>query len=229
MVDPNPDTLPTSSDLAGPCPRCGRVSNFQLDATNDLFQVGTQRGIGVLEKVSVLRCYGCRRAIVVVETRAKTIATFTPVMWWPTPGAGPLDESIPASVAKAYGEGARCLSIQVPNAAAAMLRSALAQVVQDQGSEVAKGKRSLNEALKQMVKDGSLHSTFEDWAGHIKDMGNAGAHPEVFGDVTQEEVEDLQSLVEQLLQFLYVQPARIARARAGRTGIPAARATSPST
>jgi hypothetical protein len=27
----NPDTLPTPGDLSGPCPRCGRTSNFTLN------------------------------------------------------------------------------------------------------------------------------------------------------------------------------------------------------
>ncbi|WP_418606323.1 DUF4145 domain-containing protein [Georgenia sp. SUBG003] len=89
------------------------------------------------------------------------------------------DESVPAPVVKAYDEGVRCLSIQVPNAAAAMLRSALAQVVQDKGSEAARDKKTLNDAIKQMVSEQTLPPVFKDWAEHIKNMGNAGAHPEI--------------------------------------------------
>jgi hypothetical protein len=47
-------------------------------------------------------------------------------------------------------------------------------------------------------------------------MGNADAHPDIFGQVSADEARDLQSLVGQLIQVLYVVPAGIAKARAGR-------------
>ena len=148
-------------------------------------------------------------------------------MWWPTPGAGDRDEAVPDPVWRAYEEGVRCIGIQVPNAAAAMLRSALAQVVQDKGSEAAKAKGSLRDAVKQMVGDGALLPTFGDWADHVREMGNAGAHPEVFGEVSQQQAEDLQGLVRSMLDFLYVVPASITRRRDARIG--AANDGSPTT
>ncbi|WP_418607070.1 DUF4145 domain-containing protein [Georgenia sp. SUBG003] len=165
----------------------------------------------------------------VIESRARPLESLHPVLWWPTPGAANFDdESVPAPVVKAYDEGVRCLSIQVPNAAAAMLRSALAQVVQDKGSEAARDKKTLNDAIKQMVSEQTLPPVFKDWAEHIKNMGNAGAHPEIFGAVTMEEAEDLRALVLQLLRFLYVQPAALEKARKGRSGFPAKKAATAS-
>lgn len=35
-AQPNPDTLPDTHDLTGPCPRCGRHSNFELIAWTPL-------------------------------------------------------------------------------------------------------------------------------------------------------------------------------------------------
>lgn len=169
-----------------------------------------------LEQAVQLVCRGCHEGTVVIEMRARPENPWSPVFWWPTPGAGTLDDSIPDNVRKAFDEGVRCLSIQVPNAAAAMLRSALAQIVQDKGSDAARTKRSLKEAVKQMVSDGTLWPTFGDWADHIREIGNAGAHPEIFGEVSQGEADDLQRLVRQLLEILYVQPASIERARAAR-------------
>ena len=67
-----------------------------------------------------------------------------------------------------------------------------------------------------MVTDGALPAALADWATHIREMGNAGAHPDIFGRVSTEEARDLQRLVEQLTQLLYIVPAGIAKARAGR-------------
>lgn len=216
MVNSDPESLPTSADPGGLCPRCNRVSTFSSRDGGFLKIAGTIANRFQVERVLVMTCRGCEEATVLVERRANERAPWQPVSWWPTPGAGTYEPSIPEPVWKAYEEGLRCLGVQVPNAAAAMLRSCLAQVVQDKGSDEAKDERSLNDALRQMVKDGSLHPLFEDWVGQIRDLGNAGAHPEIFGDVTQDEAEELRRLVGQLLEVVYVQPARIQRAREAR-------------
>lgn len=215
MVPRNdPVTLPTSEDPGGLCPRCDRITTVAVRDLGWTRRRYTTGGVTVLERVLALGCRGCDQATILVEERSSD--RWVPLHWWPSPGGGHRDEAIPEMVWKAYEEGVRCLGIKVPNAAAAMLRSALAQVVQDKGSDEAKGKRSLKDAVKQMVDDGSLYPTFKEWADHIRELGNAGAHPEVFGDVTMEEATDLQELVGQLLNFLYVQPAAIERARAAR-------------
>lgn len=97
-----------------------------------------------------------------------------------------------------------------------MFRSALAQTIQDKGSPAAKGKGSLSEAVKQMVTDGDLWTTFGDWADHIRAWGNAGAHPEVFSPVTQEDAKELRDLVDRLLDILYIQPDKLNKARPTR-------------
>lgn len=216
MIESNPDTLPTSADPGGLCSRCNRISNFSHDGRINLVHEGYGSDARAYQRAAGLRCQGCRESVVVIETRESLDKPFTPVLWWPTPGGGRRDPSIPDTVWRAYEEAIRCLSIQVPNAAAAMLRSVLAQIVQDKGTDEAKAKTSLNGALKQMVKDRSLHEIFEEWVGHIKDMGNAGAHPEIFGEVSEEEAEELRRLVEQLLNVLYVVPATITRSRNNR-------------
>lgn len=216
MPTRDPDTLPTSDDPSGRCPRCNRVSNFTFNGEWQLVVKGGSTGPVVFEKASLLTCQGCNDGMIVAEKKPTWGATWVPTLWYPAPGAGEREDSIPDAVWTAYEEGVRCLGIQVPNAAAAMLRSALAQVVQDKGSQAAKDKKSLKDAVKQMVTDGSLLPTFAEWADHVREMGNAGAHPEIFGNVTQNEAEDLQGLVKSMLDYLYVLPASITRTRAAR-------------
>ena len=94
-----------------------------------------------------------------------------------------------------------------------MFRTALAQIVQDKGSEEAKKQENLYRRIEQMVADKTLWDSFGEWASHIRKTGNAGAHQEQWEPVSMEQASDLQRFVRQLIEFLYVQPAQLAAAR----------------
>lgn len=162
----------------------------------------------------MLRCMGCQGTSVVIEAEIGDQYGMKPVQYYPTDhladvhtGAG-----VPAEIINAYSEGARCLSVQSPNAAAAMFRTSLAQIVQDKGSVDAKKQKTLNLAIKQMVTDRTLWEDFGDWADHIRDTGNAGAHGEAFDPVSMDQATDLKKFARELINFLYEQPARRAAA-----------------
>jgi hypothetical protein len=179
------------------------------------------------QQVSVLQCFGCGENVVVVEDEyIGGVASrsggnggaveWRGIHWWPSPGMSPLDADIPTSVADAVAEGTRCLSVNGPRAAAVMFRGALAEMVTDKGSANAQSRRSLAGQLRQMASDGDLDNNLADWADHIRVIGNAGAHPNTLDPVSMEEVEDLSRLLASLLDYLYVMPARVQRARAAR-------------
>lgn len=227
----DPDTLPTASDLAGPCPRCGRVANFKLVHSEQLRFLGDRwtgrSGSGAsapatrpvegrtVEQVSVISCMGCGEKSVVIEAEINDQYGMQGVSWWPTDHLAGLQQAagLPQEIVEAYSEGVRCLGVQSPNAAAAMFRTTIAQIVQDKGSEAAKKAGTLDKAIKQMVADRALFEDFGDWAHHIRTTGNAGAHGEAFDPVTQEQAAELKVFIRELINFLYVQPARRAAAR----------------
>lgn len=178
-----------------------------------------------VEQVVVLQCQGCDGNVAVFEVRRRSAIPGreydppTPVHWYPTPGAaGTLDKSIPEAVAAAYDEGLRCLSVDAPHAAVVMLRSSLALMVKDQGSDAAKAKldKRLDDAVKQMVADGYLNKSLAEWVDHVRVIGNAGAHPESWEPVSVDDAKDLQQLVFQMFQVVYVVPARIQRSMPAR-------------
>lgn len=223
----NPDTLPTSGDLSGKCPRCGRVSNFHLirDEPLRFLNTGVTRRVGngpsesvpgrIIELVSVVGCMGCGAKSVVIEVEMDSRHGLQGVLWWPTNHLADLDQygaSVPQEIVEAYGEGVRCLGVQAPNAAAAMFRTAIAQIVQDKGSTAAKAKSTLNAAIIQMVADRTLWDDFGDWAHHVRTTGNAGAHGEAFDAVEPEQASELAVFIREMINFLYVQPARRANA-----------------
>lgn len=97
-----------------------------------------------------------------------------------------------------------------------MFRSATTWIVADHGSEAAKANNGLKDEVKQMVVDGGLTATLGDWIDHVQLYRNAGAHPDLFGDVSLEEAKDVERLTETLIEPLYINPAKIAERQAER-------------
>jgi hypothetical protein len=176
------------------------------------------------QRVAILECSGCGDRILVIEDElvggrrgggAGTVS-WEGVHWWPAPGARSLGPDVPTSVASAYDEGVRCLSAGSPNGAVAMFRTAMTWIVLDRGSETAKAKGDLKDKVKQMVADGGLTAPVGNWVDHVRLYGNAGAHPDLFGGVSNEEAKDVARLTETLIELLYVTPAKIAKRQAQR-------------
>ncbi|WP_171050298.1 DUF4145 domain-containing protein [Nocardia cyriacigeorgica] len=167
------------------------------------------------QQAVVLGCQGCSHGIVVVEEYRVVPglmgARWVPMHWWPTPGVAVDLADVPSELAAAYEEGVRCVSVEAPHAAVAMFRNALAHIVHDKGSEEAKKKKTLNQSIQQMVADKTLFDAFDDWATHIREMGNAGAHQESWDEIPLSDAQDLQKLVLALIDNLYVRPAELAR------------------
>lgn len=203
----NPDSLPTPSDPTGPCPWCGRVSNFTHVPNGVLAWSRTlDMGSYPTHSLDTLVCSGCKRGVAVVTDQLGH-----GILWYPAPGAGVLDRAVNKDVASAFDEGMRCLGIGANRAAAVMFRSALHLFVKDKGSEAAKNERHLKTALKHMKDDGDLHKSLWDWADHLNQLGNEGAHPEDYDDVTAAEAEGLGKFVRHLIRHEYEMPAQLLR------------------
>lgn len=226
---------PDSSAPYGPCPRCQRASNFKVVGTapvsyTDQYIASPGGGTGQRlhdEQMAILQCQGCTQNTVVIEEqyvggrRARDggrsgAVEWRGIHWWPTPGARTDDPDVPSAVASSVAEAERCRSVNSPRAAAVMFRGALAEIVTAKGSVAARDKRSLAAQLKQMAADGALDANLADWADHVRVLGNAGAHPNELEPVTSEEADDLSRLVHALIDYLFIHPARVQRARLGR-------------
>lgn len=206
MADTNPDTLPTPRDPSGPCPWCGRISNFDVGQEKAL-SFGTTSGMSYADrKVTTVHCHGCKKGTVVVTTNLGQ-----GLMWWPVPGAGILDPQVNEGVASAYDEGMRSLAVGANRAAAVMFRSALHLFVKDKGNAKAQSERHLKSALKHMKDEGDLHRSLWDWADHLNQLGNEGAHPEDYDDVTEAEATGLGKFVRHLIRHEYEMPAQLLR------------------
>src|SRR5258708_10751446 len=178
----------------------------------------------VLPRGSMFTCQGCGKGVAVGEDlsiggtrhRGSGTVTYRGFHWWSTPGPMALDAAIPALVGEAYNEALRCLSAKAPNGAVAMLRTTLTWIVEDKGSPGAKAKSDLKDKVKAMVADGGLPSALGEWADHVRLYGNAGVHPDKFGDVNLEEAEEVARLTFSLIESIYILPANIAKRQAAR-------------
>jgi len=158
----------------------------------------------------VLTCNGCQESNVVVTERSGS-QEFGLMHIYPPPGAGTLDQQVSDEVASTYDEGMRCLSIGANRAAAVMFRATLHLFIKDRGNEEAKAERFLKPALKHMKESGDLHKSLWDWADHLNQIGNEGAHPEDYDGVTTQEATGLGRFVRQLIHLEYEMPAQLLR------------------
>jgi hypothetical protein len=131
--------------------------------------------------------------------------------------APPLD--LPAAIEKAWNEGARCMAVDCPNAAASMFRLCIDLATKalvppnDTDGLNATIRRSLGLRLEWLFRTGRLPAALQDLSHAVKDDGNDGAHD---GTLTKLDGEDLQDFTFALLDRLYSEPARIEAARLRR-------------
>lgn len=209
MSDENPDTLPTPRDTTGPCPWCGRISNFEHKPHGPLAgRASAGHGWLATHSLSTLVCSGCKKGTLVVTDQMGE-----GIHWYPAPGMGILDKQVDSGVASTYDEGMRCLSIGANRAASVMFRSVLHLFVKDKGNAKAQAERFLKPALKHMKESGDLHRSLWDWADHLNQLGNEGAHPEDYDEVTAAEAEALGGFVRHLIRHEYEMPAQLLRAQ----------------
>jgi len=222
----DPDSLPWSEDPSGVCPNCNRTANFDVVTEANSYQDNRQHNVGPSHFAVILRCQGCRRGLVVVEAlpphhlgyaldQAMKYPDRHPILWWPTPGAGTLDQSVPDHIADVFDESTRCLSVQAAGAAVERMRLMLAMIVRDQAPDL-KLKGTLAAQLQKLSDEGLLHPSLAAWAQEIRELGNASAHAD---DPTKippnlNDAVTLHKLCRRLVENLYEIPARIGRDRA---------------
>lgn len=128
-------------------------------------------------------------------------------------------EHAPDLIAKVFKEGATCIAVDCPNAAATMFRLCVdlaTTPLLPQGDVPgldARTRRDLGRRLPWLFDNGKLPEALRELSACIKDDGNDGAHR---GTLTKEDAEDLLDFTEALLERMYTEPKRIEEARARR-------------
>jgi len=226
------DGLPDSYRPSGLCPRCGKLSSFDiLGSLPVTFGSGYfisrdgSRTPSLIDRVTSLLCRHCGQGVVVIEeewigdvpkSRSSNnsrggLVTYRGFHWWPLPEMN-LSQDIPSEIASTFSEASVALSANCPRASTVMLRRTLEAITVDRGET----EGTLFQRLKRLNEKGVLHPSLADWAKEIRLVGNIGAHYDPEQDVSIEDAKELLGFTRELLRFLYELPAELLRRRNGK-------------
>lgn len=220
------DGPPDSEHLSGQCPRCERLSSFELTGTSPLtFDGGHSvdrdgsHSRTYNERSSVLVCRHCRQGVAVLEeqfiggvsVKERMVGgevTWRGFHWWPLAGTSS-HPSVPPSIASALNEAVVALSANCPRASVVMARRTLEAIADEKGAKDG----TLAQRLKKLNEGGLLPETLADWAKEVRLIGNVGAHFDPIQDVSKADAQQLLKFISSLLEYLYVLPAQLASRR----------------
>ncbi|WP_433464380.1 DUF4145 domain-containing protein [Spirillospora sp. CA-128828] len=197
-----------------PCPSCGVRGGLSFEATAGEFE---REGLVIAICQAPSGDIGSDRAICC----QRVVLTGSPGNFerlWPPARQSDLDPAIPAALAASLAEARLCHHAGAHTAATVMVRRTLEALCADRGIPNVTGNgghRSLHAKLQDLRAVGAITADLLDWAIHLKEVGNDGAH-DITVFATDEEAEDAIALAEDMLRHLYVAPARYARAKARR-------------
>jgi hypothetical protein len=129
-------------------------------------------------------------------------------------------DHLPEHVAKAFSEGAACLSIGAYNAAGAMFRLSIdlatkhllpSENIEDGPNR--KQRRELASRLEWLFSQNLLPRDLKDLASCVREDGNDGVHD---GTLSEADAEDLADFAVAVLSRLHTEPARVALAQQRR-------------
>ena len=220
------DGLPDSHIPYGLCPRCNKQSSFDilgsLPATFDSGYVLSQDGQNkrtLIDQVTSMECRNCHQPVIVIEQeyinetpsnkkQSGGYINYRGLFWWPFQGMN-LSSDIPTEIQKTLQEAKITFSAQCYRASAVMSRRTLEAITVNKGeSEGVLAKR-----IKNLITKGILDKNLGDWATEIRLIGNSGAHFDPINNVEKEDANQIILFIEELIKYVYIMPAEIARRR----------------
>lgn len=151
------------------------------------------------------RCENCKQPVfVILSPDEETVQTI-----YPTYRGEPHPDITKEQVAQDYVEAKLCLSVGAFKGAAVLCRRAMQGAAIDKGAK----KDTLFDQLDELVASGDLTPKLAKLAQNVRQLTTYGAHPGKDGldEVTTEEAEAICDLTWQILEHLYVVPAKSAR------------------
>ncbi len=182
------------------------------------------RGFGEdVELIGVYSCDSClhlsigtlrtERSNVVSSVEAHLEHMDGYIEWLPRKGVGKTFDDVPEAIGSAASEVHSCLSINANRAAVALARAVVEATAKEKG--ITKGR--LQEKIDALAAQGLIRDHTRQVAHEVRLDGNEVAH----GDLTSQppdpdEAAETVALMDEVLQEVYQQPARVARVRQNR-------------
>lgn len=118
----------------------------------------------------------------------------------------------PAQIAATATEAWNCFSINAYRGALALARAVVESTAKDQGHD----KGNLKDKIDKMADAGLIRAGVKDAAHEIRFSGNDVAHGDLARVIDAEEAEELLGIMDDVLEEVYVAPARAQKRRAAR-------------
>jgi len=138
------------------------------------------------------------------------------IVWWePHSAQAEVPAGVPGPIVADYKEAQLALGYELYKAAAVMFRRSVQGAAIDKGAPIEK---RLRDQIDWLAANGRITGDMKDWAHELRLFGNAGAHPgdDLLENVSAAEAADSFAFARAFLDYLYVMPDRIARAREAR-------------
>lgn len=222
----NNNGLPDSTMPYGLCPRCNKQSSFEilgsLPATYDsgiLLSPDGKKSKPFFDRVTSLECRNCNQPIIVIEEEfigsipatekhSGGSITWKGLFWWPFSNMN-ISPEIPTHISKILQETKITYSAQCYRASAVMSRRTLEAITVEKGED----QDVLAKRISNLKAKGILDKNLADWSTEIRLIGNTGAHFDPINDVTKEDANQIIMFIEELIKYLYIMPAEIAKRR----------------
>lgn len=180
------------------CPWCNTQDvSMQVKVQDTDFSVA----VGGRKQWSWLGCPRCGGAISVqTDIQYRRILKVVP----DEPSSAMKVNHLPADVEEYYTNAQTVLNAGVPSSAAVELRRTLEAAAHHQGVN----EKTLVKDIEKLAEEGLITANFVGVLGHIRKVGNVGAHA---GDqiLTREEVEKAMTFTTQVLRNLFEMPKEL--------------------
>lgn len=114
-------------------------------------------------------------------------------------------KNIPKEIFSDYYDANMCISVNLPSAAALLMRRALQRICRAFGIK----KQNLKQEIEELAQLGRISNETSKLADGIRLVGNDVAHPDPSVDEpTIDDIEDARSFLEQVFQEVYILPAK---------------------
>jgi len=177
------------------CPHCGVFAQF-VDKTG--FPEGGETHF-------ISQCVSCSRLVLTVRSgEGETLLDYYPRL------VRIVDASVPETVGAAVVEAQKCFDVGAYNACATMCRRAVQAAAVERGG---KGE-TLFKQIDDLAQQRLITPALQEWAHEVRLIGKVGAHADEPIESSPEDARDGLVFAEELLDHLYVLPARLAKRRA---------------
>ena len=222
------EEYPDSHRPYGLCPRCNKQSSFDvlgaLPATYNAFYsvaYSGEREQLLMDRVTSLNCRNCQQPTVVFEEQFTGdlpsreqkfggVISWRGFFWWPFLNVHSVKD-VPEEVTAVLQEAKTCYSAQCFRASAVMARRTLEAIIADKSASA----KTLYEGIKNLKELEIIEKNLLEWATEVRLIGNSGAHFDPIEVVTKDDTRIVILFIEELVKFIYVMPAELARRRGG--------------